>query len=500
MRVDVIMPQMGESIQEGTIVRWLKKVGDSVGRDEPLFEISTDKVDAEIPSPSAGTLAEVKVKEGETVAIKTVVAVIETEAGKAASAPAQEAAQRPASPPAGAPRPAPSAPAPAPPAPTATTPAPAAAAAASAARSAGAPSPSPAPSPSGPSYGGGPAGAGGGRAAYEGAGASGPGRGGGGGTAVLEERIRTKSSPVVRKIAAEHGVDITALQGSGIMGRVTKNDILGYLEGRGAASEGESAAEARPSPAAAAAGAMPSEALKSYPAFLPGERYERVPMTPMRKKIAEHMVVSKRTSAHVSTWFEIDMTRVAKIRAAKKEAFQQRHGVNLSFMPFIMKATVDALLAFPALNASIEGNDILYKKDVNLGIAVALDWGLIVPVVKNAQDLSLSGLAKAMNDLADRARKKQLKPEEVQGGTFTITNPGIYGSLMGTPIINQPQVAILGVGTIEKRPAVIDDAIAIRTMAYFSISFDHRLIDGAVADQFMARIKQTLQEFDESAV
>jgi len=233
---------------------------------------------------------------------------------------------------------------------------------------------------------------------------------------------------------------------------------------------------------------------------MPGERFDRVPMTPMRRKIAERMVGSKHTSAHVATWFEIDMTRISKIRAARKDDFQARHGVGLSYMPFIMKAATDALLAYPALNSSIDGTDILYKKDINLGVAVALDWGLIVPVVKNAQDLSLAGLAKAMVDLANRARAKQLKPDEVQGGTFTITNPGIYGSLMGTPIISQPQVAILGVGTIEKRPVVIDDAIAIRTMCYFSISFDHRLIDGALADQFMAHLKKNLQEFDESAV
>jgi len=486
MRIDVIMPQMGESIQEGTIVKWLKRVGEPIGRDEPLFEISTDKVDAEIPSPAAGVLSEISVKEGETVAIKTVVGIIETEAAKGASAasPGSEAAPRRAgpapTPPAAAAPPAgqgSSRPAPG----LAATPAASAASPPAAAR----PGLSPAP----PAAGTAPGSAG--AASWT---ASSPGAGSGGrGTAVLEERIRTKSSPVVRRIAAEQGVDISALSGTGIMGRVTKNDILGYLETRKAAPASAPAG----APAAAALGA---DLAKAYPAFQPGERFERVPMTPMRRKIAEHMVASKRISAHVSTWFEIDMSRVAKIRAAKKAEFQERHGVNLTYMPFIMKATVDALLAFPALNASIDGTDVLYKKDINFGIAVALDWGLIVPVVKNAQDLSLSGLAKAVGDLADRARRKQLKPEEVQGGTFTITNPGIFGSLMGTPIINQPQVAILGVGTIEKRPVVIDDAIAIRTMAYFSISFDHRLVDGALADQFMARIKKTLQEFDDAAV
>jgi pyruvate dehydrogenase E2 component (dihydrolipoamide acetyltransferase) len=488
MPVDVIMPQMGESIQEGTLVKWLKKPGDSIGRDEPLFEISTDKVDAEIPSPAAGVLKEIKVKEGETVAIKTVVAVIDTEgAGAKAGASAPAAADRPpeeaegagakagASAPAAAERPPEEATAagdgPKPEGsqpPTRTEPS-----------TPSRPTPAPAAVPSG---------GGGLRAA-----APGTQTAARGGTAtLLEERLRTKSSPVVRKIAAEHGVEIAGLQGTGISGRVTKKDILGYIET-------QEAAPAQP----AAAGASPAaamEAPRAVPAFSQGERFERVPMTTMRRKIAEHMILSRRTSAHVSTVFEVDMTRVAKIRAAKKDAFMERHGVNLTFMPFIMKATIDALMAYPTLNASIDGNDVLLKKDIHLGMAVALDWGLIVPVIKNAQDLSMAGLAKTVNDLANRARGKQLKPDEVAGGTFTITNPGVFGSLFGTPIINQPQVAILGVGTIEKRPVVIDDAIAIRTMAYLSISFDHRLIDGAVADQFMARIKKTLQEFDEAQV
>src|SRR5262245_10014403 len=470
MPVDVIMPQMGESIQEGTLVKWLKKTGESVGRDEPLFEISTDKVDAEIPSPAAGVLKEIKVKEGETVAIKTVVAVIDTEG--AAAAPGASA------PPAEAPAEAP------PEAATARGEGPKPAAAQAPPRTEpGTPSrPTPAPAP--------PSGGGGLRTP-----ASAVQTATRGGTAtLLEERLRTKSSPVVRKIAAEHGVEIAGLQGSGISGRVTKKDILGYIESQEAAP-----AQARPAGAAASPAAA-MEAPRTVPAFAPGERFERVPMTTMRKKIAEHMMMSRRTSAHVSTAFEIDMSTVAKIRAARKDAFAERHGVNLTFMPFIMKATIDALMAFPTLNASIDGNDVLLKKDINLGMAVALDWGLIVPVIKNAQDLSMAGLAKAVNDLANCARAKQLKPDEVSGGTFTITNPGVFGSLFGTPIINQPQIAILGVGTIEKRPVVVDDAIAIRTMAYFSISFDHRLIDGAVADQFMARIKKTLQEFDEAQV
>ena len=473
MPVDVIMPQMGESIQEGTLVKWLKKPGDSIGRDEPLFEISTDKVDAEIPSPAAGVLKEIKVKEGETVAIKTVVAVIDTEGGAraGASAPAAEAPAPASQSPAQAAAPSGGGEAPAPPRPA---PAPA--------------RPAPAPVRPAPALGAPPSGGGGLRTP-----ASAVQTATRAGTAtLLEERLRTKSSPVVRRIAAEHGVEIAGLTGTGISGRVTKKDILGYIETQGAAPT--AAPSAAPSPAA------PMEAPRAVPAFSQGERFERVPMTTMRRKIAEHMILSRRTSAHVSTVFEVDMTRIAKIRAAKKDAFMERHGVNLTFMPFIMKATIDALMAFPTLNASIDGTDVLLKKDIHLGMAVALDWGLIVPVVKNAQDFSMAGLAKAVNDLANRARNKQLKPEEVSGGTFTITNPGVFGSLFGTPIINQPQVAILGVGTIEKRPVVVDDAIAIRTMTYLTISFDHRLIDGAVADQFMAHIKKTLQEFDEAHV
>ena len=482
MPVDVIMPQMGESIQEGTLVKWLKKPGDKVGRDEPLFEISTDKVDAEIPSPAAGVLKEIKVKEGETVAIKTVVAVIDAEgaaAGKASEAPA----------------PTPAAPGPTPVPPEQTSAKGDGSAAGRVPPGAGAAPAAPERAPASAQARQQAEGQGGTGARPAGAAPAASGGGGRGQVVSLEDRLRTRSSPVVRKIAAEHGIEISALQGTGVSGRVTKKDILDYLEHP----------EAPQAPVAAggggaAAAAAPMPELRPVPAYAPGERVERVAMTPMRRKIAEHMMLSRRTSAHVSTVFEIDMTRVAKIRAARKDAFQARHGVNLSFMPFIMKAAVDALGSYPALNASIEGTDILYKKDVNLGIAVALDWGLIVPVIRNAQDLSLSGLAKAMNDLANRARSKQLKPEEVQNGTFTITNPGVFGSLFGTPIINQPQVAIMGVGTIEKRPVVIGDAIGIHTMAYFSISFDHRLIDGALADQFMMKIKETLQNFDDAMV
>ena len=425
------MPQMGESIAEGTLSKWLKKLGDEVKRDEPMFEISTDKVDAEIPAPSAGVIAEILVTEGQTVAVDTVVARLETEKGAAVPAPAPAPAAAPA---ATAPVPAPAAP------PAPSTPA------------------TPAP------------------AFVSGNGHS------------LEDRLRTKSSPLVRKIAAEHGVEIAAMQGSGIAGRVTKRDIMQYLE---------SGAPARPAAPAGGAHTVPT------PQPWPGDRVEA--MSKMRALISEHMVVSRHTSAHVTSVFEIDFTRVARIRAAKKAEFEAATGQKLSYMPFIMKATVDALKAFPIVNASVAGTNVIYRRPVNLGIAVALDWGLIVPVVRNAEDLSLGGLTKTLNDLAARARAKKLDPREVQDGTFTITNPGVFGSLTGTPIINQPQVAILCVGTIEKRAKVItgadgEDTIAIRTCAYISLSFDHRVIDGAVADQFLGHIKRTIETFPEAAV
>ena len=447
MRVDVIMPQMGESIAEGTLTRWLKKPGDKVARDEPIFEISTDKVDAEIPSPAAGTLAEIKVQEGQTVPINTVVAQIETEAGAVAAAG----------------KPAPPAQAAAPPAP--------------ARQSASAPSGDgkersarPAPAPPPPAQVAPPAGA---RDVPKAASLIASG-------ASVEDLRRVRSSPVVRKIAQEHDIDISRIAGTGASGRVTKNDILKAIEGGG--------------PGAGATAAAAGVSRAAAPVFAPGERVTVVPMSAMRKKIAEHMVMSRRTSAHVTTVFEVDMSRVMKLRAEHQQAFQGRHGVKLTPTPFMVKAAVEALKAFPDLNASIDGDAIAYKKDINIGIAVALDWGLIVPVVKHADDLSLSGIAKTVTDLAERARGKRLTPDEVQGGTFTITNPGSFGSLFGTPIINQPQVAILGVGAIQKRVVVVDDAIAIRPMVYLALSFDHRLIDGAVADQFVAHIKTTLQE------
>ena len=447
MRVDVIMPQMGESIAEGTLTRWLRKPGEKVARDEPIFEISTDKVDAEIPSPAAGVLAEVRVKEGETVPVNTVVAQIETDATAAVGATPRAAAPAPSAPQV-APRPEPARPAPAsaPARPAAPAPAPGAPAAGTA-------PPGPVPRASALAAGG----------------------------ATAEDLRRVRSSPVVRKIAREHNLDITRIGGTGIGGRVTKKDVLAALE------PGAGGARAV-TPASSASSAATSLA------YAPGERVSIVPMTPLRKKIAEHMVMSRRTSAHVATVFEVDMLRVARLREEHQKAFQERHGVKLTITPFFVKAAVEALKAFPIVNASIEGDNIVYKKDVNIGVAVALDWGLIVPVIKNADDRSLSGIAKAVTDLADRARGKRLTPDEVQGGTFTITNPGIYGALFGTPIINQPQVAIMGVGAVNKQPVVVDDAIAIRPIVHLTLSFDHRLIDGAVADQFMAHVKATLQE------
>jgi pyruvate dehydrogenase E2 component (dihydrolipoamide acetyltransferase) len=480
MSTPVIMPQMGESIAEGTITKWLKKVGDTVKRDEPIFEISTDKVDAEIPSPVAGTLLEIKVNEGQTVAINTVVATI-GEAGEqpAAAAPAAKAAE-PAKPaePAPAPKaeakPAPPAPPPAAPAPP---PAPAAAAPAPAAPRPAAPAPAPAPRTEAPA---------------------------GGQVESIEERIRRKSSPLVRKIAQENQIDISDIEGTGIHNRVTKNDVFSYLENRKVAqapNRGSSApAEA---PQMAVGRAEPAEAPAPRPAIPVTDRDEVVAMTKIRRITAENMILSKRTSAHVTTVFEVDYTNIARLRAKHKDDFQAKNGVKLTYLPFIFRAAIQAIKQWPQVNASIDGENIVYHKDVHLGMAVALDWGLIVPVIKNADEKSILGLARGSQDLAERARTKRLKPEEIQGGTFTVTNPGVFGSLFGTPIIPQPQVAILGVGTIEKRPVVVtdengQDALGIRTMGYLALSFDHRLIDGADADQFMATVKKTLEngEFD----
>jgi pyruvate dehydrogenase E2 component (dihydrolipoamide acetyltransferase) len=453
-KIDVIMPQMGESIAEGTLSRWMKKVGDAVKRDEPIFEISTDKVDAEIPAPAAGVLAEILVTEGQTVAVQTVVAKIETEAG-AAVAPAAAA-------------PAPAKPAPAPAAPLAP-----------AAATAGRPTPAPARAPD---------------------------TAGNGASETAEERLRRRSTPLVRKMAAEHNLDLSAIPGSGLAGRVTKNDILSYLE-TGPAAE---TAEAPRAPAAApVAGSAPSAPARPTPAPVhapaveawTGDRVE--PWSRIRKLTAEHMVMSRRVSPHVNTIFEIDYTRIVQLRARKKKEYAER-GVNLTYLAFIAKAVADGLRQHPSVNAAVSGESTVFRRDINLGIAVALDWGLIVPVIKHADELSLLGVARAINDLGERARTKKLSPDDVQRGTFTITNPGVFGSVIGTPIINQPQAAILCVGSIEKQPAVVTvdgaDSLGIRTKGMLALAFDHRIVDGADADRFMAEVKRMLQEFPEAAV
>jgi len=442
MATDVVMPQMGESIAEGTVSRWIKKVGDKVERDEPLLEISTDKVDAEIPSPVAGTITEVLVQEGQTVPVNSVVARIAAE-GESASPSAS--ASTSAAEGGGA-----TLAAPAPPQPEPATP----------------PQPDVAPPP--------PA-------------AQTPDDEN---IASLEERRRTKSSPLVRKIARENNVDISQLQGTGISGRVTKNDILDFLQQPPASSGGPAPAPV-PQPAAAPA-PRPAPAVQ----FAQGESIRLEPLSVMRKKIAQHMVLSKQTSAHVTTVFEIDFTNIEKLRRQYKESYGER-GVKLTYLPFIVQAVIAGLREFPIINASMDDNNIIYHRDLNIGIAVALEWGLIVPVVKNADEKNILGLSRAINDLGERARAKKLSPDEVQGGTFTITNPGIYGGLFGTPIINQPQVAILGVGGVKKRPVVVEtkdgDFIAIRSMCILSLTFDHRLIDGAVADQFMAGVRKMIE-------
>ncbi len=486
MPTNVIMPQMGESIAEGTLTRWIKKVGETVKRDEPLFEISTDKVDAEIPSPAAGVLLEIVVGEGQTVPINTVVAKI-GEAGEATgagAAPAPAAVPAAPAPAAAAAALAPAPPPAAAPAAPAAAPAPAPAAAAPAAPPSAATLPASVPPQPGESR---------------------------------EDLLKRRSTPVVRNIAAEKGIDLSQVPGTGLSGRVTKSDILAFAE-KPAAPAVPAASVAAPAPAASAAPAagalapapapapvvVPAEAARLAPpaapviAFPAGANVAVEPMSPMRKRIAERMVESKRTSAHVSTVFEVDYTNVARIRDRAKDRFFAQYGTKLSFLPFIFRATIAALKARPVVNCSIVGDDVVYHRDINLGMAVALDWGLIVPVIKHADDLSLVGLARAANDLAGRARSKKLLPDEVQGGTFTITNPGVYGSLFGTPIINQPQVAILGVGTIEKRAKVVElpdgsDSVAIKTMGYLSLTFDHRIIDGAEADAFMNVVKSTLE-------
>ena len=434
---EVVMPQMGESIFEGTITRWLKNLGDKVTRDEPLFEISTDKVDAEIPAPASGVLSEIKVPAGQTVQVNHVVAVI---AGEGAAAPAQPppAPARPAAAPTAAPEP----------------PVPAAALSA-------------------------------------------------------EEAERIRSSPLVRRLAQEHGVDLRQVSGTGSAGRITKEDILAFVERAKTAPARPAAPAPAPEPApppTAYAAAQPAPVLPVTPA----NRFAGVPgsiepMSIMRRRIAEHMVASKHTSAHVHGVFEIDFTRIVKLREKMKARFQEATGLKLTYTPFYARAVAHALRVWPVVNSSIEGENIHYKREINIGIAVALDWGLIVPVVKHADELSFVGLQRAITDLGERARLKRLKPEEVQGGTFTITNPGIFGAKFGMPIINQPQVAILGVGAIYKTPAVTtdedgNDSIAIRSVCHLSIGYDHRIIDGAVADQFMVVLKKYLENWTEPLV
>jgi pyruvate dehydrogenase E2 component (dihydrolipoamide acetyltransferase) len=450
-RVDIVMPQMGESIAEGTLSKWLKKVGDVIKRDEPIFEISTDKVDAEIPAPSSGVLAEILVTEGQTVPVQAVVARMETDVNAAVQAAA----------------------------PAATPPAVAAGSAGSGV-GAGAAAPPAKTKTSAPA----------GASQQSGAVRANPIQTNGGNS--LEDRLRTKSSPLVRRMAAEHGVEISGLKGSGIAGRVTKRDLMDFLDsGAGAGHAGAGAGASRPS----VHGPLPEA--------WPGDVVE--PMTKMRALISDHMVMSVQTSAHVNSFFEVDFTRIARIRAKHRAEFEKSTGEKLTYLPFIIKAVADGLKAFPVLNASVRDREIIYRKQINIGIAVALDWGLIVPVIKRADNLSLTGLTRTLNDLAGRARTKKLDPREVQDGTFTITNPGVFGSLMGTPIINQPQVAILCLGTIEKRPKVItgadgEDTIAIRTCAYLSLSFDHRIVDGADADRFMSFIKKNLETFPETVL
>ncbi len=437
---EVVMPQMGESIVEGTLTKWLKKPGDRVERDEPLFEISTDKVDTEIPSPAAGTLREVLVEEGKTVGINTVVARIEDGAGNGA-APAKAAAVTSA--------------------PPAETPAPAAA-------QATAPAPRAAPAPAAEA------------AAAEPAEPAGP------------------LSPLVRKMARENNIDLSRVKGTGAGGRITKQDLEAHL---GGGQQDPAAAAPTPAkPAAAPVQAPPAPSTYVPPAAQTPAKVRIEPMSTMRQKIAEHMVMSKRTSAHVTTIHRVDMTKVAKMRVRQKDDFQTRYGIPFTYLPFVVRAAVEALRTFPIVNASIEGTNILYHNDINIGIAVALENGLIVPVIRNADEKNVLGLQRAIVDLAARARSRQLKPDEVQGGTFSITNFGTFGSIVATPVINQPQVAILGVGAVTKEPVVIDDAIAIRSMCYLSLTFDHRLIDGALADQFTAKAKAVLENWSEEVL
>jgi pyruvate dehydrogenase E2 component (dihydrolipoamide acetyltransferase) len=439
MPTDIIMPQMGESIVEGTITKWLKKPGDKVQRDEPLFEISTDKVDAEIPAPASGVLQEIKVTEGTTVGVNTIVGTIAVE-GEAAAPPAQKSA---AAKPAPAPR-----------------------------EEEKKSAPPSAPAPASP-----------------------------------EDDQATRSSPLVRKIAREHGISLSEVSGTGLGGRITKQDILQFIENQGldqpAAAATPAPAAATPAPAAATpAPAAATPAPPPRPAAAAPYPGDLVPLSNMRKLIAKHMIESRRTSAHVHCMYEVDFTRIVNLRNKHKSGFEQRHGARLTFMPFFVRAAVMALQQWPIINASMEGENIRYHRYIHMGIAVALDWGLIVPVLKNAGDMNFLGLQRGITDLGERARSKKLKPEDVEGSTFTVTNPGQFGAVFGLPIINQPNSAIMGVGGITKQPMVIsdqdgNDSIAIRSVVHLTLGYDHRLIDGAVADQFMAQVKKNLETWSE---
>lgn len=464
---DVVMPQMGESIVEGTLTKWLKKPGEHVDRDEPLFEISTDKVDTEIPSPTAGVLKEVLVEEGKTVAISTVVGRIEEGSGNGASAPAPaKAAATPAAPPA--PKPAPAPPV-----------------------AAKQPEPQPLPAPVSHSAGPYPI------PVEEPA------------PAAEVESPAGPLSPLVRKMAREYGIDLRQVRGSGSGGRITKQDLEAYMSAQGARTMAQASAPppAAPAsmtptvytPAVPTAPAPPAQT----PAIMPRAEAPRArvePMSVMRQRIAEHMVMSKRVSAHVTTVHKTDMTKIAKMRERNKAEFQARYGYSLTFLPFVIKAAAEAIRHYPIVNASIEGTNIIYHNEINVGIAVALENGLIVPVIRNADEKNVVGLQRSIVDLSTRARSRQLKPDEVQGGTFSITNFGSFGSVFATPVINQPQVAILGVGAVEKVPVVVDDAIAIRSVAYLALTFDHRLIDGALADQFTGKVKSILENWSEEVL
>jgi len=456
MPTDVIMPQMGESIFEGTITKWLKKPGEKVQRDEPLFEISTDKVDAEIPAPSAGVLKEIKVPEGTTVQVNTVVGVIDADgAGAASAAPAPPKAEAPRS---AAPAPSQPKPAPQPQAARAAEP--------------------PAPPRQQEAV-----------ARQKETVIEFPAEG-------EEEGERIRSSPLVRRIARENNVNLAQVPGTGLGGRITKQDIETFIAQHPAGAPSRPAAQAQPAfQSGAAAPAMPA----AQPAPIPGEL---VAMTNMRKIIAQRMVESRRTSAHVHNLFEVDVTRIVNLRNRAKAAFEQRHGARLTFMPFFVRAAIIALQQFPIINASVEGDNLRYHQHINMGIAVALDWGLIVPVIKNADEKNFLGLQRAITDVGERARTKRLSPDDIQGSTFTVTNPGSFGAVFGLPIINQPNLAILGVGGIAKAPVVVTDAqgndsIAIRSLVHLTLGYDHRVIDGAVADQFMALVKKTLENWNE---